>query len=387
MLEVASAASRSPAFSALTCSRTAFTRLLIAIAATLFHAHAEIEGGRRVGEGADRDVVDAGRADLRDVLERDSAGSLELDGVAGSSHRRHRLLQLRRGHIVEQEPAGPGLDGLSDLAQVAAFDLDRHLGPRLPGAPNGLPQPSDEHRVVLLDQDRIVEANAVVGPAAGGDGGLLEGAQAGDRLASVEDSDPGPLRSAHKTGGEGSDPREVAEEVQGRPFTRDQSLDAPTDPGDGGGNLVAPPPLRRQRLELVGASLAKDLGHHLQPENDARLLLGDRRRAYDAPGYDRFGGAVARAQVLGQGPGDEIARLSVHAHRRAASHENAGMRRFIGRCPMRRPSLPFRTCSTSMARTCSVSWWLPSAPTTPRMRSRRPSSPPSAPTHAWRTTA
>ena len=35
--------------------------------------------------------------------------------------------------------------------------------------------------------------------------------------------------------------------------------------------------------------------------------------------------------------------------------------------------------------TCSGSWWRPSAPTMPRTASRRPSSPPCAPTRAWST--
>ncbi len=49
--------------------------------------------GRRVGEGADRDEVDAGLGDLADVVEGDAAGGLERDG---RSRRARRAARPRR---------------------------------------------------------------------------------------------------------------------------------------------------------------------------------------------------------------------------------------------------------------------------------------------------
>ena len=70
--------------------------------------------------------------------------------------------------------------------------------------------------VVLLDEDRVEQAEAVVRPAARGDRGLLERAQPRRRLARVEDPRAGALDLADRARGRGRDARQAAEEVQRR---------------------------------------------------------------------------------------------------------------------------------------------------------------------------
>ena len=70
-----------------------------------------------------------------------------------------------------------------------------------------LGDPARQGGVVLLDQDRVVEAHAVVVPAPGGDGGLLEGAQARGGLAGVEDARARARRRPRRSGGPSSRPR------------------------------------------------------------------------------------------------------------------------------------------------------------------------------------
>ena len=83
----------------------------------------------------------------------------------------------------------------------------------------------------------------MVGPAAGGDGGLLRARRPG---SSCECRGLGPrsLRARTKRAVKVAIP-ERWQRSSGPAVHREQSLDGPIDPGDGGGNLVAPL-LRRQ---------------------------------------------------------------------------------------------------------------------------------------------
>ena len=97
---------------------------------------------------------------------------------------------------------------------------------------------------------------------------------------------------------------------------------------DVGGDRVAPLALDRDRLEVRGAGLDKGLGGDPEPENDARLLLHDPRVGPGARRDGRLGGDVARSQVLGKCPRNEISQLFAIRHRR---------NRTAGRPPHRRP--------------------------------------------------
>jgi hypothetical protein len=56
--------------------------------------------------------------------------------------------------------------------------------------------------MVLLDQHPVVEAGTVVPAASAADGVLLERAQAGSRLAGVQDGRAGPVRELDEAAGE-----------------------------------------------------------------------------------------------------------------------------------------------------------------------------------------
>ena len=114
------------------------------------------------------DEVDPGAATVAHVVEGDPAGGLERrDGPVGPSGgvaRRDRGAQLLEAHVVEQQAVGAGVERLGDLGGVAALDLDLALGIGLTGAPDRSGQAARERDVVLLDQDRVVQAHAVVRP-------------------------------------------------------------------------------------------------------------------------------------------------------------------------------------------------------------------------------
>ena len=125
-------------------------------------------------ERADGDEVDAGLGDRADGVERDAAGRLEL-GAAGDE--RDGARELGRRHVVEQDPVGAGVERLAHLRR-ASRTRPRPAG-RSPGrGATASAIDAGEPQVVVLDQDAVVEAEAVVRAAAAADRVLLERAQA-----------------------------------------------------------------------------------------------------------------------------------------------------------------------------------------------------------------
>ncbi len=91
-------------------------------------------------------------------------------GVAQFDRGAHR----RRVHVVEQEHVGAGAERVGGVVEVVDLDLDRQIGPRLAGRVDRLGDAAGGGDVVLLDQEGVVEADAVVGAAARRDRGLLQ---------------------------------------------------------------------------------------------------------------------------------------------------------------------------------------------------------------------
>ena len=69
--------------------------------------------------------------------------------------------------------------------------------------------------MVVLDEDGVVEAEAVIAAAAGLDRVLLEGSQARSRLAGADDAGAVGRDQGDQVAGGGGDAAELAEEVEG----------------------------------------------------------------------------------------------------------------------------------------------------------------------------
>ena len=157
-----------------------------------FEKQAQVQRGRRVSERADGDEVDAGRGDLGRGRERDAAGRLELGSFGPPS-----LAAASRAATAERSPeivmlsrrrrSAPASSAAWTSSVFADLDLDRHAGLRIARPADRLGDAAGQRGVVLLDQDRVVKAHAVIVGAARRDRRLLEHAKAGGRLAGVED--------------------------------------------------------------------------------------------------------------------------------------------------------------------------------------------------------
>src|SRR5439155_19604930 len=157
-----------------------------------------------------------------------------------------------------------------DLREVLALDLERQRRPGGPGRPHRRADvAAAERQVVVLDQDRVVERQAVVRAAPRPDGVLGEEAEAGERLPRVTDDE---LRAPHAVDAgprQRRDPAEVLEEVEREPLPREK------DPG------VALE--RRESLTRDGGGAFGGVERHADGAKGAEHPVEEREPADDEP--------------------------------------------------------------------------------------------------------
>ena len=73
------------------------------------------------------------------------------------------LAELRRRHVVEEHGVGPLCHRLGKLIEIVDLDLDPdEVAGMSPGAPDRLADAAGDGDMVVLDEDGIVETEAVV---------------------------------------------------------------------------------------------------------------------------------------------------------------------------------------------------------------------------------
>jgi hypothetical protein len=107
-------------------------------------------------------------------------------------------------HIVQQDELGTGIQRLLQFIQVFHFNLQRNAGrDDAEGLFQRLADATGSHDVVFLDQDAVVQADALIVAAAHGHRVFLRQAQAGQGLAGVQDAGAGTSYHIHITAGLG----------------------------------------------------------------------------------------------------------------------------------------------------------------------------------------
>ncbi len=239
-------------------------------------------------------------------LEREPPARLRLRSARDP---RHRLTQLLRGHVVEQDPRRAGLERLVYLCERPRLDLQREPGCVRGRRPYRGPDPARERSVVLLDQDRVVQPGAMVRPAAGRHRRLFQSPQPRRRLARIEDPRARALDRLHRAGAERRHPGQPPEKVQRGPLGGQQRSRRTLHPQHRPA-LLPPHALAYESIERrVRIELPEYLFGHVEPEDHARRLLRDQR---PRAGVLRHGGCrrhVAIADVLGERPLDQIFEL------------------------------------------------------------------------------
>ena len=217
--------------------------------------------------------------------------------------------QLIGRHVVQQQRCRARGERLVDLGDRPALDLERQLRGEVTRPANRGADTAGQGRVVLLDQDRVVQARAVIGRSTGRHRRLLEGAQPRGRLARVEDHGSAVPDcvgyGSYAPGGHRRHARQPLEKVQRGPLARQQRPRAAGHPRHLA--TLTPDALVHQRLK--GDRRIERREHQpgrLQSEDHPRRLLRDQRGRADVLGHRSGSRDVTRADVLGQRPGDDL---------------------------------------------------------------------------------
>ena len=218
-------------------------------------------------------------------------------------------------HVVEEDRVDAGLERLCDLAERVALDLDRKVAGRA-DEPDSIRDGAGRTQVVVLDEDGVVEPEAMVAAPAARDCVLLERAEPRAGLARVEH---GGARAVH--GGdvvlrEGRNARQATEEVQRNPLTGEDRALRAADAGDDRRRLVDRVTVARERLEAdLRVESAERRLCGAEPADDTRLLHEELGRPHRFFRHRCFGGHVAGADVLGQrGEHRALERVGGYSH-------------------------------------------------------------------------
>src|SRR5256712_13772717 len=283
-------------------------------------AEAEVESLDRLGQLADRDVVDAGQRVGARIIEADLAGDLDLGAAL---HQRDRLADLSRREVLEQENVDFRGQRLVELLHVRHRELDSLALMSFAELADDVRHTLAQREVRLGDNQPIGQPLVEADAAAHLDRVLFQKAQPWGGAAGIEDSGLGSLYGVGKLGGLAGDPRQVLQEVQGSPF-RPQDTDRRA--GNAGHELAAGErhAIGGTRLEAdVLVDQLEDALEDRQAGEDA-LLVGQQLAAgLDLAGEERLGGEIAVTDVLGERLLDQL----VHrAHRKAHGHDPDGSR-------------------------------------------------------------
>src|SRR5579872_6786157 len=187
-----------------------------------------IDGGSGVGDGAGGNEIGPGFGEGANVFERNTAGDLGLRAVIDEANFDSGLL---RRHVVEQQSVSSTGKRVFDFGSGADLDFDRFLGG--PGALDRGADAAGQPDMVVLDQDRIVQAHAVIHGSARGGGHFFQDAEAGGGLARIENTDAGAFYGLDEFRGERCDSGEALKEIQRDALAGEQRARGGSDGRDG----------------------------------------------------------------------------------------------------------------------------------------------------------
>ena len=238
---------------------------------------------------------------------------MAFDEVAGGGD---SLAGLSWGEIVEHDAvyAADGED-LVEFVEIADLDFDFEILTFLlevvVGSVDGLVDTSGEVDVIVLEENHIEEADAVVAAASDLDGHLVEQPHARRCLAGVDDLRVEALELGDVAGSRRCDAAHVLHDIEDEPLGEEEGLSATLDT-EGDVSLLDAVSVVENLLEREAAV---DMVENLTSDIDARedtVLLNDKLRAAGGVGWDAGeGGMVSVADIFFYASVDEVVEVSV----------------------------------------------------------------------------
>ena len=248
-----------------------------------------------MGERAGRDEINTGFGDEADGGKGDIAGGLQ--GHAPGGH----LYGLAHGvevHVVEHDAVNGQGQGSAQLVQVLDFYFNQ-ITASIAGthAFDGRPDAIGAVDMVILDKHHIVEAGAVVLPAAHTHGVFIDVAQAGDGLARVKDDGMRAGDGLDELVGECGNARHTPQEVQGGALTSQQPLAGTGDFDEQGAGLNVLPILEMGLPGDAWVNQVEDSLRQRHAGDDSLSLGGDAPLQPGLWGQRGLGGDVALSGI------------------------------------------------------------------------------------------
>lgn len=214
------------------------------------------------------------------------------------------------GHVVEEDDVDvfEGEEAF-DLLDGVCFEFDADVGvfgfDLLDGVLEVVVLVFCEE-VVVFDHDHVVEAHAVVGAAAAGDGVFFQPAPAWGGFACVEDFGGGIFDEVDVGFCGGGDGAESLEEVEGGAFGGEDAGGAAGDLEDGVAGFEGDVVVFFDEDGEGGVEGLEDGGGDVYACGDAWLFGEDASVAGGVFGHEEFGGEVAGADVFIESGLDEV---------------------------------------------------------------------------------
>ena len=258
-----------------------------------------------MGQRTDGDQVGAGLGDCANSVERHAAGNFELNF---RSRERARLANIVERHVVEQDRVGAGFKCFLNLREGLAFDFDfERMRRDSTGTLDRFRHGAGSRDMVFLDQHAAVETKAMVMPAADADRVLFDDAQAGMRLAGVDNLGVSSRDRIDERARRGRDSGEELHKVERGAFADEQSRELAFDFCEHTAGFQ----LGAFGRECSHSRLGPRLSHHrfdeyTASENHPRFFDGDPRAAHRPGCNSRRSGDIALPHILGERAFDEI---------------------------------------------------------------------------------
>ena len=219
-----------------------------------------------------------------------------------AARHRHGAAQIIQAHVVQQDHVHAQRQRGLQLLQRVDLQLDPdHVADARPRPRHRIGDAAREGDVVVLDQHRVVQAEAMIAAAAHAHGVFLQGAQARHGLARA-----GHARAIRRHGprdrcGGGGDAAQVAQEVQRHALGRQHGAGAALDARDLRARLQHAAVRARHAEADRRIQRAERQPRQVQPGQHALLARHQARFRLGVGGHDGIRRQVSRAtQVLEQ---------------------------------------------------------------------------------------
>ena len=258
-----------------------------------------------MGECADRDHVDAAFGYGCNGFESDAAGGFGEEAALDAGD---GFAEPGGCHIVEQDDIGTLGEDLVELVERVDLDFDFHemADGGFYGAKGGDDAACDRD-VVVFDQDRVIEAEAVVEAAAAQDGIFLEGAEAGRRFAGADDAGFGVGDGCDIARCQRGDAGKATEEIQRDALGGEEgaggAFNGRKDRAGGDGCTIRDAGFKTQGwIEQAEGGFRE-----IKPRDNARLARGNDGAGLFHRGNGGVGGDVAgAAEIFEEGGADGV---------------------------------------------------------------------------------